>query len=91
MQRRGLVANQSIASKIERIATTAIRSIEAVSNHCKEDDVTDAAGLDDTLRRQEGVLPRRATLLGPESEGRYKKGIPIHDASGKFRRSDAKG
>jgi hypothetical protein len=81
--------NQAIAAKIERIATAAIRAIGECG---KGDDYkTDAKGFEDTLRPQEGVLPRRATLLGPESEDRYRKGKPVHDASGKFRRSDAKG
>ena len=82
--------NQSIAAKIERIATTAIKAIAGTDTQ-KKDDVVDARGLDNLLRSQEGVLPRRGTLLGQEDKDRYAKGKPIHDASGKFRRSDVKG
>lgn len=93
---RGISLNQEIASKIEAIATTAIHALteckgKEVTAKNTEEDVTDAQGLDDTLRKQEGALSRRATVLGPESLTRYKKGVPVHDASGKFRRSDAKG
>jgi len=86
---REISLNQSIAAKIERIATTAIRTIAECANG--EDRVTDSKGLAEKLRPQEGVFDRRATLLGPQSEERYRKGKPVHDASGKFRPSDAKG
>jgi hypothetical protein len=79
--------NSLLARKVSRLA----RQIGEIQRQAKEDYVTDEKEFDDLLRRQEGVLPRRGTLLGPESEDRYKKGIPIHDATGKFRRSDAKG
>jgi hypothetical protein len=50
-----------------------------------------ASEFDAMLRSREGVLPRRATYLAGASKERYQKGTPVHDASGKFRRSDAKG
>jgi hypothetical protein len=89
-QRRGMVLNQSIAAKIERISTAAIKALRDIGQE-RPDYVTDARGLDDVLRKQEGVLPRRATLLGPESEDRYKAGPLVHDGKGRFRRGDAKG
>lgn len=81
--------NQTLADRIERIATTAINRIAECRT--QGDDVTTSQGLAQKLLAQEGVFSRRATYLGPQSEDRYKKGPAIHDASGKFRRSDAKG
>jgi hypothetical protein len=89
--RRGLATNQRIADAISKIATTAIKSIEAVSKGGGEDMVTDGKGFDKILRPQEGVFPRQATLLGPQSEERYVKGKPIRDGQGRYRPSDAKG
>jgi hypothetical protein len=91
--------NQQLAAAIQEIATGAIHAIVDVARSPaarsapgkSEDDVTDAKGLDELLRPQEGVLSRRGTVLGTESAERYAKGKPVHDASGKFRRSDAKG
>ena len=100
-QRRGVVLNTQLAAAIQDIATTAMRSIVDMAKSPaaragapadgKSDYVTDAKEFDALLQPQEGVLPRRGTLLGGNSEERYIKGKPVHDASGKFRRSDAKG
>lgn len=96
---RSISVNQQLAAAISEIATGAISAIVDISKSPaarqggtdKSDYVVDKRNFDEVLRSQEGVLPRRATLLGGNSEERYIKGKPVHDASGKFRRGDAKG
>ena len=98
MSRGNTTLNQQLAAAIQEIACGAIHAIVDVakapaaktSSPDRSDEMGEAA-MERALRSQEGVFPRRATVLGREDQDRYVKGKPVHDASGKFRRSDAKG